>query len=202
MRTERVLNFAEGALRTLFWVLLLLGFDEGGLSLLTLLAAALHEGGHLLAARILRLPVGAPRSVPNGLLLPVGRPRSYREEILTAAAGPAANFLSAVGAALLAPLVGGTTLPFALVSLLTGLSNLLPADGYDGQKILSALLSEKRGAAAADKITECISFAVAALFTFFSLFLILYADAGYFLFGVFFLSLTGMIRRRVKSDVF
>lgn len=106
------------------------------------LAAAFHELGHILAARCLRVPLselkldlfGAHISVVSNLL-------SYKEELLLCAAGPSFSFL--LGAVLLAIDTNDSSLLLALrdATFFLGLLNLLPVRGFDGSRILSAILS-------------------------------------------------------------
>ena len=123
-----------------------------------LIAAAVHECGHILAARILgirlrilELDVAGARLYP-ALPLP-----SYRAEALLAAAGPAASLLLGV---ILLPYDA----PFASILLFTTLSlalfNLLPIDGFDGGRILSSLLSAPLGARVAQRVIEVLSYLV------------------------------------------
>ena len=149
--------------------------DRSGLCLVTLLAAFLHECGHLLAAKRLGIPLGAFRLDFLGARLDVrGRMLSYREEWLLAAAGPAASFGVAAMAALL-----WTWLPlaqtFSAASLLLGVLNLLPIATFDGGRMLDSALSSF--------FSERVAQNGMRLCSFFFLFL-LWATAVYFLLRV------------------
>ena len=129
--------------------------SESRAPLLTLLAVLIHEGGHLFAARRMhRHPSGVSADTVGIRLWFDGTPLSYPEEILLCAAGPLANLLS---------------IPFALpfcaenpfflsVSLALALLNLLPIEGFDGGRILSATLSLFLTPTRADRICEACSF--------------------------------------------
>lgn len=192
-----VLRRLESILTTLFWVLLLLGFNAPPLAMMTVLCAAMHEGGHLVAlwcvGRRARLPIARP----NGFLLPTDRPLSYRAEALVLAAGPLVNLLTAALFLLLQPLGRAFFRTFACVSLLTGLANLLPLGGYDGQRLVYIALCLFRDSACAEAVCRKLTFATSATLSFLSLYLIWRTDAGYWLFGVFFAALLSEMHTRL-----
>jgi Zn-dependent protease len=114
--------------------------DPSGFCAVTVLAAVLHECGHLLAAKCLRVPLGSLRMDFLGARLEVsGRLLSYGEEWLLSAAGP---FASLLVAALAAPLWGLLPLSrlFSCASLLLGLLNLLPVSTFDGGRMMETTL--------------------------------------------------------------
>jgi len=155
----------------LVYLLMILG-DRSGLCLVTVVAALLHECGHLLAARLLRIPLGGFRLSFLGARLEVsGRVMSYGEEWLLCAAGP---FVSLCAAALVAPLwqYAEVARAFSCASLVLGLLNLLPIRSFDGGRMLSCALARFCGTRAAERGE--------ALCSFFFLFL-LWATAVYFL---------------------
>ena len=127
----------------LFGVMLagLLLFDRSGFCLMTVLAALLHECGHLLAARLLRIPWKSLRMDFMGARLEVsGRLLSYGEEWLLSAAGPFSSFVfAALGAALWS--ISELAVLFSCASLLLGLLNLLPIRTFDGGRMLECFLS-------------------------------------------------------------
>ncbi len=122
---------------------------------LVLLAAALHELGHIAAARGLHIGVGrmtigalgASLAVGNGLL-------SYRDEAIIAAAGPAVN-LACAGAAILFHRAqpDERLLFFAAASLGLAVVNLLPLPAFDGERILTCACARWLSPAAVDRIT-------------------------------------------------
>ena len=123
----------------LFWALLL--FDRQGILLPTLLAAFVHECGHLLAARLLKIPLRSLSLDFLGARLSVsGRLLSYGEEWLLAASGP---LFSLVGAVLGACLWSASPffISFSCASLLLGLLNLAPIRSFDGGRMLGCCLS-------------------------------------------------------------
>ena len=119
----------------------LLLFDRSGFCLVTVLAAFLHECGHLLAAKLLRIPWKGLHMDFMGARLEVsGKILSYGEEWLLASAGPFASF---VFAAMGAPLwhFSEHAVLFSCASLLLGVLNLLPIRTFDGGRMLECLLS-------------------------------------------------------------
>lgn len=183
----RLLRLSEHALRMLFFLLLLFAFDTPSVACLTLLCALLHEGGHLLAIFLLGGGGGHFSSRLNGLVYTPSAPLSYRAELLVAVAGPASNFFFALLSLLLLPLGARFFLTFALCHLMTALSNLLPLQGYDGERVLTAwlALSGKEGRGT----LRGFSFFLTSLLLFFALYLVGRCGEGYWLLGVFFFSL-------------
>ena len=117
-----------------------------------LLAAAVHEAGHLLAARLLNIPLGELRLDLLGAQLTVdGRLLSYGEEWALCAAGPVFSLLLA---AMLSPLwhLAAFWQEISCASLLLGLLNLLPIRNFDGGRMLSATLSLFFGEKLADRV--------------------------------------------------
>lgn len=114
--------------------------------LAALTAAFLHELGHVAAARLLGVPLRSFSLDILGARLDLGeRVITYRDELLIAAAGPAANLATALALYPFISLCDGATRLFVLAmtaaSVGLALLNLLPVVGFDGGRILSCLLS-------------------------------------------------------------
>ncbi len=153
-------------------MLMLLIFDRTGVCLVTLVAAFLHEVGHLVAARLLRIPLGQLRLDFLGARMEVrGRMLSYGEEWLLAAAGPMASLLTAAVAAGLWSVSRYAGL-YSCASLVLGGLNLLPIRTFDGGRMLECALSAIVG----ERTVRCVM----RLCSFGFLFL-LWATAVYFL---------------------
>jgi Zn-dependent protease len=123
----------------LLWMLL---SDKSGIAAMSILAAALHEVGHILAAQLLKIPIRAMRFDLLGARIDVkGRILSYGEEWLLCMAGPLSSLLFS----LLGSFFWSNTklaIVFSCASLLLGLLNLLPIQTFDGGRMLEcALLS-------------------------------------------------------------
>lgn len=109
-----------------FWLV-----DRWGITIPFLLAAALHEAGHLAALAALRIPVRELELRTVGAVIRAdlrGTPR----EAWALAAGPGINLLLAALFRLPWPM-------FALCNLSLGLWNLLPLPGRDGWGLLQRL---------------------------------------------------------------
>lgn len=125
-------------------------------SLPFLLAALLHEGGHLLACRLLGVPIRYFRPTVAGAILGYDASAlSYAREAMIAAAGPVANL---VGFLLCFPgeCSRGRAL-FGVACLSLSFFNLLPVQRLDGGVILSDYLISRRGPVRGSQICEKIS---------------------------------------------
>ena len=158
-------------------VLLCLLFAERattGFSLL--LAAAVHEAGHIAAARVLRVPLGELRVGLLGARIEARGLLSYGSEWLLAAAGPFASFLLA---ALTVPL---RQIPFfaalCATSFLLGALNLLPVGTFDGGRMLFCPLARLFGTRTAGAVLKGCSFAVLFLLWCGAVYLLLRAGGG------------------------
>lgn len=150
-----------GILPALILTLMLI-FQPVGIVLPSLGAAVLHESGHMLAALVLGIPL---RSLDVGLfgasLKVRGSLISYPKEFLLCAAGPAMNFICAAAVCLLSEHRGYYTECgewFASVSLMLGILNLMPAEGFDGGRMLSVAVSSIFGPRAAARTISMTSF--------------------------------------------
>lgn len=143
-------------------------YDHNGGAVFGICAAAFHECGHLLALWLFR---ETPRGIRIGALGAsierAGSTRlSYAQELLAAAAGPAANLLLA---AVLAMAVACRPALHAAVriNLLLAAFNLLPLRGLDGGQILLAALCTRclpyRAERLAKKITVGAAMALTAI---------------------------------------
>ncbi len=149
--------------------------DHNGVFWMTLLAAALHEGGHLLAARMLHIPLGDLHLDLLGARLEVrGRMLSYGEEWLLCAAGPLTSLLCAAIGALFWQF-SRSAIEFSCASLLLGLLNLLPIRTFDGGRMLESTLRSLFG----ERVVQCVMRTCSFLLLF-----LLWALAVYFLLRV------------------
>jgi Zn-dependent protease len=127
-------------------------------ALITAASVLLHELGHALTARRLGVPVSAIElHFFGGAAQITGLPRTPADEMLIAGAGPAVSFaLAGIGhtVALISGALAGTVATpalelFALINVVLGAFNLLPAFPSDGGRILRAWLARRRGLLAA-----------------------------------------------------
>ncbi|MBQ2716751.1 MAG: site-2 protease family protein [Clostridia bacterium] len=180
-----------GILPALILILMLI-LQPSGIVLSSLGAAVLHELGHMLAAAILGVPL---RSLDVGMFGASLRVRgsliSYPKEFLLCAAGPAMNFLSAFAVIALSERRGYFTDIgewFASVSLMLGVLNLIPAEGFDGGRMLSVTVTSLFGPRVSAKLLSLSTFLSILLLWMFSVYLLIRFGTSLSLF-VFTLSL-------------
>ncbi len=144
-------------------------------------AVAIHESGHILAARLCGIRLRELRlGLLGASLCPEGALFSYKKEIVLCLAGPMASLLSAALAFHLFALDGDGM--FFLSSLALGTLNLLPVKDFDGGRTLYALCCLAATERAAARILKISSFAVLFLLWSFSLYLLLRVGSSLSLF--------------------
>ena len=142
-------------------VYLLLYFDASGFLRLGLLAAVLHELGHILVYCIQQRRLPVIEVTMTGFLYAYGRGSGSPplQRFVLAAAGPAVNFaLAGVWAVRLAQTVTIRGSAFWAANLLTGLFNLLPVPPLDGAQMAAcagALWQQKHGKYAQTAGNDC-----------------------------------------------
>ena len=124
-------------------------FQPTGIVLPSLAGVALHESGHLIAAFLLGIPIRSLDIGTFGASLKVrGSLISYPKEFLLCAAGPSMNFISAIAAVIYSEHRGYYSECgewFIAVSIMLGLLNLIPAEGFDGGRMLSVVVTSLFG---------------------------------------------------------
>lgn len=107
--------------------------------MLFLLAALLHELGHILCACLLGIPLTGCSVRPCGAFLSFDFSRtSYRREGCVHLAGAGMGLITAVAAV---RIFGGKAAYFAGISVVLAAVNLLPVRGFDGGGVLQCLLA-------------------------------------------------------------
>lgn len=111
---------------------------------LMFLILILHESGHLIALSKEEIKISYIKIEPFGLTIRFKDRliKNPKTEIITAMAGPLANFILALAAFLISKDRFGF---FILANLSMGIFNLLPVYPLDGGRILKAFLSLKHG---------------------------------------------------------
>ncbi len=143
--TEFYVSFLFAAMLTA-----MLAADKTGIILPLLLAAAMHETGHLAVMWLLGCPPIRVRLVPAAVEITARLYCSRKSEIAVALAGPAVNLLLFLCLFVNYRLSGSEySLVCALVSLLICAYNLLPVAGLDGGTVLYLLLSARKAPSAA-----------------------------------------------------
>ncbi len=166
--------------------------------------AAIHEAGHLFAAKLLgikirelSLDIAGARIIPNGEIM------SYKNEFLLCAAGPISSFLLSVISLMIYSLRhknlnfselisvfestvnsidGALILTFAF-SLIQALINLLPISSFDGARMLGSALSFALGERRGDTFRRVITFAFTLLVWMASVYILIRAGQGLSLFS-------------------
>lgn len=148
------------SLSLLLLVLLFLWIDSSVYALLVLLAAALHEGGHLRAMRLCGVAVEQVNLRAFGIEIVADglRHLSYRDEAAVAFSGPLANLLAALLTAGIVLMTGPFegALFFLVANLALAALNLMPVPGLDGGRMLSALLLQRLELAAGERICRAV----------------------------------------------
>lgn len=178
--------------------------EPPGYALFFFAATVLHESGHIAAFLLCGEPLPSFRSRKFGLLLtPRAGSLPYRHECLVAAGGPLANLLAC---AVLLPFLRlgmgwEANFTFFAINLLTAAFNLLPIDGFDGGRILRALLSLRLPLRAAETIADLLSLLTVTLFYFLALYLFCLGGGNeYPVFLSLFLLFSEWRRQRILSE--
>lgn len=131
-------------------LLSVLAIDRDLLFLATVTAAAVHECGHILAARVLKIPIRMLEiDLMGAKIYPAAPLPSYSAELCLAGAGPLFSLLLAPLSAWLPPAFG---LPLLSATLSFALFNLLPIKDFDGGRVLAAMLAVPLGARRVDHV--------------------------------------------------
>lgn len=190
-----VLNKASAILPAFFWLFLSFGFDEPSMAISTILAAIIHEAGHityLISKKRIRPNI---RGVLSGFRIKAATSLSYDEEIGVYLAGPVANLILFVVCSFLSLFFGKSLTFAAIINLATALSNLLPIDGYDGYHAMMTLIRKNE---LGDRMIYALSHISSALIFFFTILSLYFIDrqnGGYWIFLIFFASMIKCIRK-------
>lgn len=169
------------ALRILFCALPIVILCTASGRLMLPLAAAIfvHETAHIAVLRCVGGRLRGFRAAPFGLRLEIDENTlSAGGEALVCVAGSAANLSCFLLSLLLYRAFTVDFLTFGVVSLLSALLNLLPADPLDGGRLLYLALARRTDPCRAARITAGVSFVCALLVFLFSSYLILTAGQG------------------------
>lgn len=142
----------------------------------SLLAALVHECGHLLAARTLGVRMRRMEiDLFGAKLTPVGLLPTYKAELLIAAAGPLFSLLLGI---FLIPHHGAFAICVRDATLSFALFNLLPIRDFDGGRMLHACLAPHVRLQAADRCLTLTSYlCLLFLFLFSSCLLLRYGQS-------------------------
>jgi stage IV sporulation protein FB len=142
-----------------------------------LLAIFLHELGHIAIARICSIQLAELRlDIFGAALSPSSTTYSYRSEILLCLGGPLANIATATLLYTLPQTPFLSTLTASSIGL--ALINLLPIQGFDGGRILSATLSHFLTLKTVLLLCSAVSFIFIFMLWTFSVYLLLRCGAS------------------------
>lgn len=197
---NHLLNGIINALSLLFWLLVIFAFNLPYVAVLTVICAIIHELGHLTPLFIFGNYKKRPRSTVCGFRITVPELLSYNDSLVILISGPCANLIAFVLLFLASFQFGEYFFLFAILNLITAISNLIPVKGYDGYKIIEILLSQKEENHSAKIILDGVSFIIISAMSFLSLYLILKVGEGYWIFFVFFISLLVAVLKSEKKE--
>ena len=193
-------KYAKASISVLFWLLLIFAFESPREGCMTIIAAVIHESGHVLYTLLRLKRPSAPYGALSGLRIKRVGILSYGEEISLYLSGPLANL---IGAILVTPLIGLTpdfAKDFAVINLLTMVSNLLPIEGYAGYGAISAIAEAIGKGEILSVILQRLSFCFTVLMMLISLYLMYYLNGGYWIYAIFMLSALSFIKKSLKSQ--
>jgi Zn-dependent protease len=185
----------------IFWMSLIFGFDTTYIAILTLLSAVMHEIGHGIAISLVNVKGATVKGHASGFRIRHEQLTSYKKEIVVLLFGPLVNILIFLLTLPLGNAMFGYVRVLGYVNLATGVSNLLPLEGYDGYGALCMLFCQ-RDAQHLIKRLEILSFILSILVTFASLHLIDVFGEGYWIFGLFFFTVLSKLAKFGKYDIF
>lgn len=201
-RIIEILELLSGSvLPIIFWVSLIFGFDAPYIAILTIISAVLHELGHCIAIRILAGRSAQVRGHATGFRIKCCESLSYRDRIIILLGGPMVNILVFLATLPYGYALHGYVRALGIVNLVTGISNLMPFEGYDGYGAICEAL-RYFGKTEAVKLIEMLSFVLSVAVTFGSLYLIERFGEGYWIFGLFFLTVLSKLVNFGKFDIF
>ena len=174
--------------------------DSAEVIVIYLLAAILHEIGHIFAAKCMKIEIKEIKFGFSGVRIVTDeRLTSYRRELLLAAAGPAVNIAVFLAASLFFCAKGGSSQLFeaaeiflsdtepkleggiaflALSSLVQAIFNLMPVNTFDGGRILYCAIADNVSERAADHILSVTTAFSAFLLWTVALYLMLKVSSG------------------------
>ena len=201
-RLIELLELLSGSvLPIIFWASLIFGFDTPYVAVLTIISAILHEIGHYAAISLLTADGCSVKGHASGFRIRKSKPIGYAGGIAILLAGPAVNILLFLISLPFNNFLFGYFRIFGLINLATGISNLLPFEGYDGYGILREIFLSIDHPEYISKL-ETLSFIFGTGITFVSLYLIDRLDAGYWIFGLFFFATMTKLINFGKYDIF
>ncbi len=182
------------ALPLLFWMSVLLAFDEIYVAVLSIIAIMTHEAGHLLVYLFLGKKCRLLAKL-DGLRISGHGSLSHTSQLAVYAAGPSMNILAAITAL---PLIENDYFKalFA-VQIMYAVSNLLPIRGSDGYGIIDSICNALGDGYKHGRLLDSISLLTVILLSYFSLYVMVKLNSGYWMYFIF---LTQLISHLVYSN--
>ena len=201
-RIIEVADLLSGSiLPIIFWMSLIFGFDTPYIAVLTVISAVLHEIGHGVSISLLTKGKASIRGHASGFRIRQDEFIAYPRQIAILLSGPLVNIIIFLLTLPFGNALSGYIRVLGYVNLATGLSNLLPLEGYDGYGAICMLLHQ-RDAQHLMKQLEMFSFLLSILITFAALYLIDVFGEGYWIFGLFFFTVLSKLANFGKYDIF
>lgn len=120
----------------------LLLMDKTGLMSASLLAALLHEGGHIIAMKLTKCAPKFIKCCPAGVLIIGNSAQTAFFGAVIAFSGPLANFIAGIVFLIWGRLSGyAGVYAFSAVQFIVGTVNMLPVKGLDGGTLTLELLT-------------------------------------------------------------
>lgn len=195
---KRISVKAVNILPVIFWLCLIYSFDGIMGANATVLAMIIHESGHILCYFAISGELHLPRGDISGLRIEKNELRNYRQDILIYSAGIAFNLLATIAVLIMRLPQSDFKTVFITVNIATAISNMLPIEGYDGHRIIDALLSYFNAGKWAYGILEGISFVIVFLMCLIALFTVYTFGNGYWILGVFLFAVIGKLKKWLK----
>lgn len=185
---HRISGFLSSMLSIVFWLMLIFGFEELSIAIFTVIAAVIHELGHLVYLKLSGADYSL-RGVLSGFRIKPHATMSYKEEMLLFLAGPTANIVCALVLLMFIPFCPIFFIEFMFINLITALSNLLPIEGYDGYGAIMAFIRQREDGEKHESALRGLSCLLIILLCIFSLYFIDRFGGGYWVFGIFLISI-------------
>lgn len=172
----------------LFWVAVAM-FDRSMQTAAALLAALLHELGHIAVMGVCGMRVTSVTVLPYGLEMTTNRPPcSFYEDIAVNAAGCAVNLLSYPLFHMLGAVIHGNLGEFILLlsysSVTLGILNAFPISSLDGGCVLEAVLSLLLPSCTAYRAVKAVSFVFLLLLWVLATYVFMFTGYNYSLFAM------------------
>lgn len=168
---------------SVLWITFLIASETSYL-LPTVIAVALHELGHIIAARILKIRISSLEITILGARMETVGEISYKKEFLFALGGP---LFGALTFAVCYPLrslpnvfppLSDFFLFLSLISLALALFNLIPLPSLDGSRLIKCLLKHLLPLDTAERIMRIIGFFSLFTLWLFSAYLVIKTSGG------------------------